>query len=69
MVLRIDRHQQDYPIGYIVDLLTLPNRLDVAMALVENAVSYLMGHHINMILCMFMKNHPYEAILKEMDLL
>ena len=64
MVLRIDRHQQDYPIGYIIDLLTLPNRLDVATALVENAVSYFDGHRINMILCMFMKNHPYEAILK-----
>jgi hypothetical protein len=64
MVLRTDGHQPEYPIGYIVDLLTLPNRIDVATALVENAVSYFDGHHINMILCMLMKNHPYEAILK-----
>jgi hypothetical protein len=64
MVLRTDRHQLDYAIGYIVDLLTLPNRIDVATALVENAISYFDGHHINMILCMLMKNHPYEAILK-----
>lgn len=64
MVLRIERHHPDYPIGYIVDLLTLPNRLDVATALVEDAVSYFDGHHINIILCMLMRNHPYEAILK-----
>jgi hypothetical protein len=64
MVLRVDRHQQDYPVGYIVDLLTLPNRLDVATALVEDAVNYFDGHHINIILCMVIKNHPCEAILK-----
>jgi len=64
MVLRIERHQPDYPIGYIVDLLALPNRLDVATALVEDAVSYFDGQHINMILYMLMRNHPYEAILK-----
>jgi len=64
MVLRIDRHQQDYPIGYIVDLLALPNRLDVATALVGDAVNYFDGHGINMILYMVIKNHPYEVILK-----
>jgi hypothetical protein len=64
MVLRTDRHQQDYPIGYIVDLLTLPNRLDVATVLVEEAVNYFDEHDINMILSLVIKNHPYEAILK-----
>lgn len=64
MVLRIDRHRPDYPIGYIVDLLTLPNQLDVATALVEDAVSYFDSHQINMVLCMIKKNHPCEAILK-----
>lgn len=64
MVLRINRRQPDYPIGYIIDLLTLPSRLDVATALVEDAVSYFNGHHINMTFCMVIKNHPCEAILK-----
>jgi hypothetical protein len=64
MVLRINRHQRDYPIGYIADLLTLPERPDVATALVEDAVNYFDGHSINMTLCMVIKNHPYEAILR-----
>ncbi|OGQ04928.1 MAG: hypothetical protein A2026_08940 [Deltaproteobacteria bacterium RBG_19FT_COMBO_46_12] len=64
MVLRVDRYQQDYPVGYMVDLLTLPNRLDVAMALVGDAVNYFDGHGINMIFCLVIKNHPYEVILK-----
>jgi len=64
MVLRINKHQIDYPIGYIVDLLTLPNRLDVTNALVEDAVNYFDDHHINIIICLIVKNHPCKAILE-----
>ncbi|NWG04391.1 MAG: GNAT family N-acetyltransferase [Syntrophaceae bacterium] len=62
MVLRINSHQIDYPIGYIVDLLTLPNRFDVASALVEEAVSYFDDHQINIIHSLIVKSHPYGAI-------
>ena len=65
MVLRINKHQIDSPIGYIVDLLTLPNRLDVTNALVQDAVKYFDDHHINIILCLIVKDHPYNAILKK----
>jgi hypothetical protein len=65
MVLRINRHQRDYPIGYIADLLTLPDRPDVATALVEDALNFFEGHPINMTHCMVIKNHPYEAILRK----
>ena len=34
-VLRINRYIQDYPIGYLVDLLTLPDRMDVADKLIR----------------------------------
>jgi hypothetical protein len=64
MVLRINKRQIDYPIGYFVDLLTLPNRLDVTNALVEDAVNYFDGNNINIIICLIIKNHPYKAILK-----
>jgi hypothetical protein len=64
MVLRINKHQIDYPIGYVVDLLTLPNRLDVTNALVEDAVNYFDDHQINIIICLIVKNHPYKAILE-----
>jgi hypothetical protein len=64
-VLRIDKHQRDYPVGYIIDLLTLPNRFDVANALVGEATNYFDDHHINIIISLMIKNHPYEAILKK----
>jgi hypothetical protein len=64
MVLRINRYQIDYPIGYVVDLLTLPNRLDVTNALIEDAINYFDDHHINIILCLIVKNHPCKAILE-----
>jgi len=64
-VLRIDKNQRDYPVGYIVDLLILPNRFDVANALVSDAANYFDDHHINIVICLIIKNHPYEAILKK----
>ena len=64
IVLRMNRLQKDYPIGYIVDLLTLPDRLDVAEALVADAVNYFVNKSINLIYCLFIKNHPYEAIFE-----
>ncbi len=64
MVLRINKRQMDYPVGYLVDLLTLPGKLDVANALVEDALNFFDANNINMIMCLIMKNHPYKAILK-----
>lgn len=63
-VLRINRYVRSYPVGYIVDLLTLPDRLDVTDALVADAVNYFDSNCINMIRCQVVKNHPYEKLLK-----
>jgi ribosomal protein S18 acetylase RimI-like enzyme len=63
-VLRINRYLEDYPIGYIVDLLTLPDRLDVAEALAADAVRYFDDHRVNIVNYQVVKNHPYERILK-----
>lgn len=64
MVLRINKYQIDYPIGYIIDLLTLPNRLDVTNALIADSINYFDDHHINIVLCLIVKNHPHKAILE-----
>lgn len=64
IVLRINRLGEDYPPGYIVDLLTLPNRIDIADALIADAVKYFTTNNVNMVFCLFIKNHPYEAILE-----
>lgn len=63
-VLRINKRQIDYPVGYLVDLITLPDKLDVANVLVEDAVDYFDGNNINMIMCLILKKHPYKAILE-----
>ena len=63
-VCRINRYRQDYPIGYIVDLLTLPDRLDAADALASDAARYFDEKGINIINYQVVKGHPLETILK-----
>jgi hypothetical protein len=60
-VLRINRYRADYPIGYIVDLLTLPDRQDVANALIADATGYFDERNVNIVLSIIVKNHPYEG--------
>lgn len=64
MVLRINRYQKDYPIGYVVDFLTLPDRLDVADMMVKGAMNYFDSNDINIINYQIVKDHPYEKIFK-----
>ena len=61
-VLRINRHREDYPVGYVVDLLTLPDRLDVADVLVARAVRYFDDHEINIVNALIVKNHPHGRV-------
>ena len=51
--------------GYIVDLLTLPDRLDVANALIREAIHYFDDQNINIIKCSVIKNHPHERIFRK----
>jgi hypothetical protein len=64
-LLRINRYRDEYPIGYIVDLLALPERLDVINALIEDAVIYFDNNDINIIKCLGVKNHTHENILSK----
>jgi len=64
IVLRVNKYRENYPVGYIVDLCTLPDRLDVANALVRDAVQYFDDRNVNVIRCQVIKNHPYEKIFK-----
>jgi len=63
-VLKINKYLKHYPIGYMVDLLTLPERVDVAEALVADAIRYFDEQNINIVNCLVVENHPYEKILK-----
>ena len=63
-VLKINKYLKHYPIGYMVDLLTLPERVDAAEALVADAIRYFDEQNINIVNCLVVENHPYEKILK-----
>jgi len=61
-VLKINKSRMVYPVGYIVDILALPGRLDVADLLVADAVKYFDKNDINIVNCLLIKNHPYKRI-------
>lgn len=51
IVYKINRYRKRYPIGYIVDLLTQNDRLDVAEALIAKAIDYFDKESINIVNC------------------
>jgi hypothetical protein len=67
--LRINRYRKDYPIGFIVDLLTMPERFDVANALVADAIQYFDEHDVNLVVAMVAKHHPHEGLLSRFGFL
>lgn len=64
IVLRINRYNQEYPEGYIVDFLTYPDRLDVAESLLSDAISFFQGNNINAIRYRVVTRHYYEGLFK-----
>jgi len=61
-VLSVNRALPDYPAGYIVDMLTLPDRLDVADLLVSDAVRFFDDSGINIVNTLVVKDHPYTRV-------
>lgn len=55
--------KSEYPIGYIVDLLTLPNRSDIGYELINEALKYFKKNNVNIITSLAVKGHPNEKIL------
>ena len=63
IVLRINKYIREYASGVIVDLLTIPDRIDVAYALVQDANEYFLKNNVNIINFLAIKGHPYEKVL------
>lgn len=61
-VLGINRYLKEYHIGYIIDLLTPLNRVDVADTLAADAISYFNDQNINIVNALIFKNSPYERV-------
>ena len=62
-VLLINRYLRDCPVGYIVDLLALPGRLDVVDVLAADSLRYFDENDVNVILWQTVRDHPYQRIL------
>lgn len=64
-VLKISNQLKDYPVGFVVDLLTLKSRQDVVDALISDAIEYFISEGINIINYLTIKNHQYEKAFKK----
>jgi len=62
-VLAVNRSLRDYPIGYLMDLVSLPGRLEAAEALVADAVDHFDLQHVNIVNCLMPRRHPNVGIL------
>jgi len=65
IVLKLNKAIKDYPVGYIVDILTLPNRLDVADALISAAVHFFDMINVNIVHSRLVRGHPYGKSLRK----
>jgi hypothetical protein len=64
IVYRINRINQEYPQGFILDLLTENNRSDVARALIEAMLNQLKSSGVNIVFWLGIHNSVYEKTLK-----
>jgi len=62
-VVLVNRFRPEYPIGYIIDLLTLPGRPDAARALVADAVQHFDGAGVNLVCCQVPAAHDTRDAL------
>jgi GNAT superfamily N-acetyltransferase len=60
VVSRVNRFIEDYPIGYIVDLLAKPGEKRVVEFLLQSALTEMDQQDINIVLSMIPKGHMYE---------
>ena len=64
-VTRVNRYLENYPIGYLVDLLALPGRADVTEALMMDALTYFSGLKVNAVHALAIQGHRYEELLSK----
>lgn len=65
IVLRINRYIEEYPVGFIVDILTRTRETEIAEKLIGAAVDYFEEREINLVNCLMVKGSLYEKALRE----
>ena len=63
IALRVNRHKEDYPIGFIVDLLTDPSERDAAHLLIRDAIEYFNQEEVNLVTGLSTKNDYHMKAL------
>ena len=64
-VLRVNKLRDGYPIGTVVDLLSLPGHVEVSRILINYAVSYFNEKAVNIVHGWTLTAHPYEKTYLE----
>lgn len=64
IIYKINRYNEDYSIGYIVDLITLNNRLDVQYQLIDTAVRYFKENMVNVINYQLVEGSQQQSVFK-----
>jgi hypothetical protein len=62
IVLRINRYHQEYPIGYIIDLLAVKREDRAIHQLLEEAMNYFRENRVNIVNLQIPQGHPYTRI-------
>jgi len=60
-VFRINKLEK-YHVGYIVDLLTYPDRLDTAEALLLDSLCFFRDNLVNQVIYQVVERHPFESL-------
>lgn len=68
-VFTINNYNPEYPVGYIVELLTLPGESEAATKLLREAVNYFDNNEVNIINCLTVKSHIVNRILSKQGFL
>jgi len=62
IVLTITRTTLDYPTGCVVDMMTLPDRYDVADLLLQEATDFFDSQDVNIAISLIVQDTPYMKI-------
>lgn len=64
-VLATTRSKTDYPVGCVVDMMTLPDRYDVADLLLQEATDFFDGQDVNIAISLIVQDTPYMKIYQK----
>ena len=69
IVYKVNRYNEDYPIGYIVDLVTLNNRPDIQYELIETVVNYFQENTVNVVNYQLIEGNPQQNVFRRFGFL